>query len=231
MLVVVGGLLVVVALVAVVRALAGSDGFSLVDGASGEWAYLATFVLVFGDAIVPLLPGETTLNAASTLASAGSLDLGLVMLAGALGAVLGDSSLYWIARSARGKVEHQLERARGSSRLSAALDFLGSSAPLLLVAGRYVPGARFVINATMGVSAFPYPRFIVWSTIGGVVWSVYTCGLAYLVATALAGFPLASVVISGVITTTAIAAIFVVVRRKGKAASADVTAGVAASGR
>src|SRR5581483_1612799 len=156
-LVVVGGILVVVALAAVLRALAGSNGFSLVDSAIGQWAYLPTFVLVFGDAIVPLLPGETTLNTASTLASAGSLDLGLVMLAGALGAVLGDSSLYWIARSARGKVEHQLERARGSSRLSAALDFLGSSAPLLLVAGRYVPGARFVINATMGVSAFPYP--------------------------------------------------------------------------
>jgi membrane-associated protein len=230
-LVIVLGAVVVVALVALVRVLAGPDGFSLVDSATGDWAYLATFALIFGDAIFPLLPGETTLNAASTLASAGSLQLGLVMLAGALGAILGDSTLYWAARSARGRFEHQIEVAKRNARLAAALDFLGSSAPLLLVAGRYLPGARFVINSTMGISAFPYRRFIVWSAIGGTLWSVYTCGLAYLVATALAGFPLASVVISGVITTSAIAAIYVVVRRRGKAASTDEARGVTATGR
>jgi membrane-associated protein len=47
----------------------------------------------------------------------------------------------------------------------------------------------------------------------GTMWSVYTCGLAYLVGTALAGFPLASVVISGAITTLAIGVVFVLARR------------------
>ena len=56
-------------------------------------------------------------------------------------------------------------------------------------------------------------HFLVWSSIGGTMWSVYTCGLAYLVGTALAGFPLASVLISGVITTLAMAVVFVVARR------------------
>jgi hypothetical protein len=42
---------------------------------------------------------------------------------------------------------------------------------------------------------------------------VYTCGLAYLVGTSLADFPLASVLISGLITTVALGAIFLVLRR------------------
>jgi membrane-associated protein len=214
------GAILLVALVALVNVFAGEDGFSLIDSATGEWAYLATFVLIFGDAVIPILPGETTLNAASTLAAAGVLELGLVMVAGAAGAIVGDSTLYWIARSARGRFEHQLESARRNERLGAALDFLGSSAPILLVAGRYVPGARFVINSTMGVSGYPYRRFIIWSALGGTIWSIYTCSLAYLVATALAGFPLASVVISGVITTAAIAVIFVVMRRRHASAEA-----------
>ena len=42
---------------------------------------------------------------------------------------------------------------------------------------------------------------------------MYTCGLAYLVGTSLADFPLASVIISGLITTLALGAIFLVLRR------------------
>jgi membrane protein DedA with SNARE-associated domain len=52
-------------------------------------------------AIVPIFPGETTLNAASVLGSQGTLEIELVIVAGALGAILGDSALYWITRTAR----------------------------------------------------------------------------------------------------------------------------------
>jgi membrane protein DedA with SNARE-associated domain len=48
--------------------------------------------------VVPVFPGETTLNAASTLASQGELSLWLMMLAGGLGAIAGDSTLFLIAR-------------------------------------------------------------------------------------------------------------------------------------
>jgi membrane-associated protein len=84
----------------------------------------------------------------------------------------------------------------------------------MVVGGRFVPGMRFLVNATMGISKFPYRRFLLWSAIGGILWSAYTCLLAYAVATAFEGFPLASVIISGVITTIVIAVIFVVVRRQ-----------------
>ena len=214
------GLAVFLALAVVLHVLAGDNSFSFVDAESGDWAYLAVFLLVFGDAICALLPGETTLNAASTLAADGSLNLALVMLAGALGAVSGDSTLYWIARCNRSRVEPHLERAKRNDKVAAALGFLGSSAPLLLVAGRYVPGARFVVNTMMGVSAYPYRRFLLWSAIGGTVWSVYTCGLAYLVGTQLSEFPLASIIISGAITTIAIAVIFLVARRRARPTAA-----------
>jgi membrane protein DedA with SNARE-associated domain len=136
------------------------------------------------------------------------------MLAGALGAVIGDSTLYWIARLSRNRVQGQIDKAKKNAKVAYALEFMGSSAPMLIVLGRYVPGLRFVVNATMGLSEYPYRKFVVWSAIGGTAWAVYTCGLAYLVATALDNFPLASVVISGAITTVAIGVIFVLVRRR-----------------
>jgi len=210
-------LVAIVALAVVLHGLAGRDGFSLVDASLGAWTYVAVFFLVFGDAICALLPGETTLNAASTLAAQGSLNLALVMLAGALGAVTGDSALYWIARRGARRIEPQLEKARANPKVASGLRMLGTNAHVMLVAGRYVPGFRFVVSATLGLSAYPYRQFLLWSSIGGTLWAVYTCGLAYLVGTALAGFPLASVVISGAITTAAIAGVFFVVRHRMRA--------------
>ena len=150
------GVLVVLLLAVVtvvLQNLGEGDVFSLVDEASGDWAYLAVFLLVFADAICPVFPGETTLNAASTLAAQGVLDLGLVMLMGALGAIVGDSALYWIARLCGQRFQPRLEAASENPKVSAALQFLGSRASVLLVAGRFVPGVRFAVNATLGLSA------------------------------------------------------------------------------
>jgi membrane-associated protein len=210
------GVLVVLLLAVVtvvLQNLGGGHIFSLVDESSGDWTYLAVFLLVFADAICPVFPGETTLNAASTLAAQGVLDLALVMLMGALGAVVGDSTLYWIARLFGQRFQPRLHAATENPKVSAALQFLGSRASVLLVAGRFVPGVRFAVNATLGLSGYRYASFLLWSAIGGIVWSVYTCGLAYLVGTSFADFPLASVIISGLITTLALCAIYLVLRR------------------
>ena len=140
------------------------------------------------------------------------------MLAGALGAIVGDSSLFWIARKSAAKVQGQLDKALENPKVRAGWDALDRSPGLMIVAGRYVPGMRFAVNATMGLSSLPYRRFLPWSVLGGVLWSVYTCALAYKVATTLSGFPLASLVISSLITSAALAAIYFVDRRRRRAA-------------
>ena len=187
----------------------------LVTTSEGSVAYLAVFALVFCDALVPIFPGETTLNTASVVASQGGLDLGPVMLAGALGAILGDSALYWIVRTGPGRLRTRLENASASdARVAKGLELLGRSGPILIAGGRFVPGVRFAVNVTMGLTEYPYRRFLLWSSVGGVFWSVYTCVLANWVGTAFADFPLASIVISGIVTTVLIAVVFWVDRRR-----------------
>ncbi len=179
-----------------------------------EWAYVLAFLFVWFDAVIPIFPGETTLSAASTLAAGGSLDLGLVMVAGALGAIIGDSSLFWIARKSAKKMKPHLDKALENPKVHTAWDALDRSPGLLIVAGRYVPGMRFAVNASMGLSQMPYRRFLRWSVLSAVLWSVYTCALAYWVSTTLAGYPLASLVISSLITSAALAAVYFVDRRR-----------------
>ena len=116
-------------------------------------------------------------------------------------------------------MQGQLDKALENPKVRAAWDALDRSPGLLIVAGRYVPGMRFAVNASMGLSSIPYRRFLPWSVLGGVLWSVYTCALAYRVATTLSGFPLASLVISSLITSAALAAIYFVDRRRSRAAT------------
>jgi membrane-associated protein len=196
----------------------GRDPLATLDVEDGPWAYVAVFLLVVGDAVIAVLPGETTLNAASTLAAQGVLSLGWVFVAGAAGAVVGDSALYWIARRTGTAVGPRLETTLRDRRVAAAMSSMGSSAPVLLAVGRYVPGLRFVVNASLGLARYPYRRFLLWSAIGGTLWSAYTCCLAYLVGTALAGFPLGSMVLSATITTVALVAVYVVARRRRRPA-------------
>jgi membrane-associated protein len=213
---------VVALAVALVLAVVGVIVFSFAnaeeiveDAGGGLAAYLTIFGLIFADAIVPIFPGETTLNAASVLASQDKLRLELVMLAGALGAVLGDSILYWIARTGPRRLKARLETAsQKDERVEKGLALLGRSGPLLIACGRFVPGVRFAVNVSMGITEYPYRRFLLFSAIGGVAWAVYTCLLAYWVGTALADFPLGSIIVSGIVTTILIVGVYWIDRRR-----------------
>jgi membrane protein DedA with SNARE-associated domain len=206
------GLALVVLLVTIV----GDDGFGQIDADNPARSYFFVFFLVAADAVIPVFPGETTLNAASALASTGDLALFPVILLGALGAIVGDSTLYWIARRSSERVTPQLEKARRNKRAATALDFLDRGAPVMLVFGRYVPGLRFVINSTMGMTEYPYLKYLPWSALGGALWSTYTCLLAYWVGSQLDNYPMASIYISGAITTIAMVVIFLVIRRRDR---------------
>jgi len=206
----------VAAMAIVLVSVFGDDAFGLLSSGEGDGAYASIFGLVAADAVIPIFPGETTLNAASTRAVDGDLGLVWVILAGALGAIAGDSALYWIARRSSARVEPQVERARSNPKVAAALDFLDRGAPVLLTFGRYVPGLRFVVNSTMGMTEYPYGRFLPWSALGGVMWSTYTCLLAYKVGSTLDNYPAASILISGAITTVLMAVAFVIMRRRDR---------------
>ena len=204
---------VLVAVVALLFSIDGGDAFSLTEQDPAALSYLSIFLLVAADAVVPVFPGETTLNAASVVAAQGDLSLALVILAGAAAAIVGDSTLFWIARRASARIRPQLERATRNKSVSTSLDYLGDNAKILLVFGRYVPGLRFVTNTTMGLSDMPYRKFLPWSALGGAGWSAYTCLLAYWVGSTLEDYPVASMLLSGAITTALIALLFLRERR------------------
>jgi membrane-associated protein len=213
------GLLAILLLVVVAPVVVGWLNLQSIDvfsdtGDNPQAAYATILVLILGDAVIPVLPGETTVASAAVVAAGGALNIWWVCVAASVGAILGDSAVYWIARSARGKLRHRMERATASPRARRVLTVFNERAPLFIVVGRYVPGFRLVVNFTMGgVVRMAYARFLRWSALSGAVWGFYTGMLAFAVATVFDGRPLMSLIISGLVTSLAITWVMVVLRR------------------
>ena len=118
---IVGGFALLLVVIVALQLLDQGDVSGWLADAPEEWAYVLCFLLVWFDAVIPIFPGETTLSAASTLAAEGDLELELVMLAGALGAIVGDSSLFWIARKSAARVQAHARQGAGESEGSRRL--------------------------------------------------------------------------------------------------------------
>lgn len=193
----------VAVLVLAVVVILWNQGQHLIHGDSVSWtSYLLIAALVFGDAVCPVLPGETTLDAGALLAANGQLSIWLVVVSGAVGAVAGDSTVYWLARKAKGRVRHWMDRASDGATAGKVLAMLDRRGPIFLLFGRYIPGVRFALNAALGgVIRMPYRTFLAWSAVSGTLWSAVTCASAYYISSALEGYPLLSLIITGVAST------------------------------
>lgn len=205
-------LLVALALLAVIWAAPAISGWvSAIDLSELDHLYLIIAGFVTLDAVLPIFPSESLLTTASNLAAqdGSTISLGRLIAAGTIGAIVGDSLLYWLSRGVlRRFMSAQVERAQRNEKVAHSMAVMSQTAPTLIVFGRFVPGLRFVIGATMGLTRYPYPRFLLWDAIGGFFWAAYTCIFCYFVATVIDDKPLVSIAVSVVVTTGLLALLY-----------------------
>lgn len=152
----------------------------LVANASG-WAYAILFVLAFLDALVPIVPSETSVITAGVVASAGDLSLPLVILFAAAGAFAGDNTSYFVGARYGTRINErffQSEKAKG--RIAWAQRQVEERGGELIVIARFIPGGRTVVTLSAGTLGYPWRRFVVFDAIAATIWAVYAALLGYL---------------------------------------------------
>ena len=166
--------------VGIAAAAAGTGFFDqLVDWAA-DHGYAAIIAIVAGDGVFPLFPGETVIIAGGTLAATGRLSLLLVILAGAIGAVIGDSAAYWLGRAGGVPIRRFFGRIAGHDRVIAAERMVQRRGPVLVFVGRFLPGIRLAINLSCGAGQMAYKRFLLFDALGALVWSTQAAVLGYI---------------------------------------------------
>ncbi len=129
------------------------------------------------------LPGETTLVAASLYAgSTHRLEIWLVLLAAAAGAIIGDNIGFWIGREGGLRL---LERygsrvGLGPARLRLGRYMFRLHGGKVVFFGRFVAMLRALAALLAGANRMDWPQFLAFNAAGGIVWVGLYGGGAYL---------------------------------------------------
>jgi membrane protein DedA with SNARE-associated domain len=154
---------------------------SLTEYVSGSpWTYLFLFVIAALDAVIPLVPSETSVILAGVLASTGDLVLGLVILFAAAGAVTGDNVSYLIGRKVGHRFVDRFFKGERRKQVDWAHRQVEERGGYLIVVGRFIPGGRTVITLSCGMLEMPWRRFLAFDVAAGVIWATYATLLGYV---------------------------------------------------
>ena len=128
-------------------------------------------------------PSEASLVYAGVLAGEGKLSLPLVIVVGALGSVTGANIAYWIAIRGGRKliVRYGTRIGLTDARLEQAEAFFRKRGDAALLIGRLLSGVRALISYPAGLFEMPYPRFLLFTSIGALLWPLIAAGAGYLV--------------------------------------------------
>ena len=152
---------------------------NLVADASG-WAYLIVFVLAFLDALVPIVPSETSVITAGVVASTGDLDLRIVIAGAAIGAFLGDNAAYLIGhRYGERAVRRFFRGDRTRIRIAWAERQLLERGGQLIATARFIPGGRTAVGLSAGLVRYPWRRYILFDALAALGWALYAALLGY----------------------------------------------------
>lgn len=151
----------------------------LVSDASG-WAYAIIFLLALLDALVPVVPSETSVITAGVVASSGDLSVPLIILAAGGGALAGDNIAYLLGHRYGRRIEARFFSGdRGRKQIQWAERQLTERGGELIVIGRFIPGGRTAIALSAGTLRYPWRRFVLFDVLAALIWAVYATLLGY----------------------------------------------------
>lgn len=143
----------------------------------GIWIYLILFLIIFcetGLVVAPFLPGDSLLFVAGTLASAGALDVNMLVSILLLAAFSGDNTNYWIGRFVGPKVfSHEKSRFFNHAHLEKTHEFYARHGGKTVIFSRFLPIIRTFAPFVAGVGSMSYRRFMLYSLLGGASWIAF----------------------------------------------------------
>jgi membrane-associated protein len=140
--------------------------------------FVALFLVIFAETglvVLPLLPGDSLLFLAGTVAAASGIDVHLMVLVLFVAAVAGDSVNYTVGHFLGPKVfnlppDSGLARWLKPEYLDRTHRFYEKYGGFTIIICRFVPVVRTFAPFLAGVGAMTYRRFLAYNVIGAGLW-------------------------------------------------------------
>jgi len=160
------------------------------------WIYPGVFMVSLIDGVFPVAPSESVVIATSvTAASQGSPLLIGIFLAAAGGAWCGDQITYLIGAKIDVRKIALFKRERWRRSLDWAETKLESRGSTFIIAARFIPMGRVVVNLTAGALQYPHRRFMVIDAVAVTIWAAWGILLGTVAASIFEGKLLLSIAV------------------------------------
>jgi membrane protein DedA with SNARE-associated domain len=163
----------------------GGDAVRDAGDALGAWTYPLIAAMAFLETSIPpitiVFPGEWAVLFGGAMAGEGTVAIVPLMLLVWVCSAAGDSFTFWLGRRLGRPFLHRYGRGLGltEDRVAKVDRWLDRYGPPAVCFGRLLPLVRPFGPFVAGSSSFPYRRFLPWSVLGALLFTLVFCGLGY----------------------------------------------------
>ena len=147
-----------------------------------EHVYIILFIsLILEFAALPL-PGETMMVAAGVIAYNGYGNYYGMLIASALGTIIGMQFSYEVGKRLGTKAINKFGKYIGltEERMNKASEIFNKHGNIVIVVAYFLPGVRHIMGYFSGITEIDAKRFHIYSTVGGIFWVLTFISLGYL---------------------------------------------------
>jgi membrane protein DedA with SNARE-associated domain len=139
-----------------------------------SYTYPVLLLLVLVESLGIPLPGEIALVTAAAYASSGQISIVIVIILGALGAIVGGILGYWIGIKGGLPLVARYGGYVGvrQSHIERAHAFFERNGSKTILFGRFIALLRTWASVVAGAAAMSFPKFVTYNTIGSIVWAI-----------------------------------------------------------
>lgn len=148
----------------------------------GGLTYLILFIIIFietGVVIMPFLPGDSLIFAASALAASKNLNIFIIFIISFVAAVIGDTVNFHIGKYFSDK---SLENSKLIKKkyLRKTEEFFDRHGGKSIILSRFVPIIRTFAPFVAGIGKMKYFRFLTFNVVGAFFWVLLFCIMGFL---------------------------------------------------
>lgn len=142
-----------------------------------EWGYLAVAILMLVESVFPPIPSEVILPMAGIAAAQSDQSLAGMILAATVGAMGGNIAWFALARRLGvARIEPFLDRwgrwlTIDNREIERGRQLFDRHGAIIVALARILPTLRTLISVPAGLLGMSWPRFLVFSTLGTLLWS------------------------------------------------------------
>ena len=184
----------------------------------GVWIYGILFLIIFcetGLVVMPLLPGDSLLFAAGSIAAIGKMNIHLMVVLLIIAAILGDAVNFMIGKYFGEKLfANPNSKIFKQSHLQKTQQFYAKHGGKTIILARFIPIVRTFAPFVAGMGHMTYHHFLAYNVIGGVLWVTLFSYLGYF----FGNLPIVkdnlSLVLVAIIVLSVLPAIVEIIRHK-----------------